>query len=215
MTKRSALLLLGGTWHDFDGFAGTVIPLLASQGWQVTTTYNPERLRFLVDDHIALVISYTCFSRREDQPQLPGPYRLSETQLAALTNWVHAGGALLALHAATVLGESDAALGALLGGVFVEHPPEHSFTVYPLYNTHPLTEGLSAFTVRDELYFERCYPDVQIHWVAIDRGVAYPVVWSKTEGHGRVVHIALGHSAAVWNLEAYRKLLLAAVSWLT
>jgi type 1 glutamine amidotransferase len=39
-------------------------------------------------------------------------------------------------------------------------------------------------------------------------------VWSKPEGNGRVAHIALGHSAAVWQLEPYRRLMLQAAAWL-
>jgi hypothetical protein len=41
--------------------------------------------------------------------------------------------------------------------------------------------GIEAFTVHDEFYVERQTADVQVHMVAFDRGVAYPMVW-RNEG---------------------------------
>jgi type 1 glutamine amidotransferase len=46
-------------------------------------------------------------------------------------------------------------------------------------------------------------------------GVAYPMVWSRTEGNGRVAHIAMGHDVKVWNLQPYQRLMLQAIDWLT
>jgi type 1 glutamine amidotransferase len=132
-----------------------------------------------------------------------------------LVRWVRAGGALLAAHAATVVGESDPALGKLIGGVFVSHPPQFAFTVYPMFGEHPITAGIEAFTVHDEFYVERYSPDVHLHLVACDRGVAYPMAWSKSEGRGRVAHLAPGHSQAVWDLKPYQQLLLQTLEWLT
>ncbi|HMB24419.1 MAG TPA: ThuA domain-containing protein, partial [Anaerolineales bacterium] len=117
------------------------------------------------------------------------------------------------VHAATVIGESDPALGDLIGGVFVSHPPQFAFTVYPMFGEHPITAGVEAFTVHDEFYIERQTSDVQVHMVAFDRGMAYPMAWSRVEGRGRIAHIAPGHSQAVWNLEPYQQLLLQALDW--
>ena len=58
-------------------------------------------------------------------------------------------------------------------------------------------------------------PDVDVHMVAFDRGVAYPMAWSKTVGRGRVAHIAPGHSLEVWDLAPYQQLVLQAIEWLT
>ena len=56
--------------------------------------------------------------------------------------------------------------------------------------------------------------DVQVHMVAFDRAFAYPMAWSKSEGRGRVAHLAPGHSAQVWSLEPYQRLLLQTLDWL-
>lgn len=214
MQSQSALLLLGGAWHDFDGFARSLGLLLTKQGWTLEISYDLDRLRGLDQENQRLVILYTCFARQGEAGESSSPEGMSETQIAALANWVRNGGALLAAHASTVLGNSSARLGDLLGGVFIEHPPLGSFTVYPLYERHPITAGLSAFAVQDELYFEQCRPAVTVHMVAVQDGWVYPQVWSKDEGQGRVAHIALGHTAAVWDLESYQRLVLQTVDWL-
>ena len=74
--------------------------------------------------------------------------------------------------------------------------------------------GIEAFTVHDEFYMETHTSAVQVHMVAFDRGLAYPMVWSKTEGEGRVAHIAPGHSREVWDLKPYQQLLLQTIYWL-
>jgi type 1 glutamine amidotransferase len=62
----------------------------------------------------------------------------------------------------------------------------------------------------------QAYDDaVAIHAVALDRGVAHPMVWSKTVGLGRVAYVAMGHGPAVWDLAPYRRLILQAIDWLT
>jgi type 1 glutamine amidotransferase len=211
---KSILILLGGLWHDFDGFASAMQSLLEPHGFRVEATYDLDRLLRLEENHYDVVISYTCFSPHREGYNDVSPEKLTNAQIDGLASWVRNGGALLAAHAATVIGESDAALGELIGGVFVSHPPAFTFTVYPIFDEHPITLGIEAFTVHDEFYMETHTPAVQVHMVAFDRGVAYPMVWSKTEGHGTVAHIAPGHSREVWELKPYQQLLLKTIDWL-
>lgn len=212
---KRILILLGGQWHDFDGFAQAMQALLEPQGARVEATYDLDRLLHLAENHFDVVLSYTCLSSRQEGDNPQGPERLTDAQVTGLVSWVRSGGALLASHAATVIGESDPALGELIGGVFVSHPPQFAFTVYPMYGEHPITAGIEAFTVHDEFYIETHAPSVQVHLVAFDRGVAYPMAWSKIEGEGRVAHLAPGHSQDVWDLKPYQQLLLQTLNWLT
>jgi type 1 glutamine amidotransferase len=83
-----------------------------------------------------------------------------------------------------------------------------------MYRDHPITDGVEAFTVHDEFYVEMHEPSVDVHMIAIDRGVAYPMVWTKEEGEGRVAHVGIGHDERVWCLRPYQRLMLQAVAWL-
>ena len=211
MHKKRILLLLGGTYHDFDGFANAITPVFRKNGYDVEATYDPEALMCLDKNRLDIVVMYTCLGGTKQDDKTGEDLTAAQTE--SLVKWVQDGGGLLAAHAATVIGESNSELRRLIGGVFVSHPPGFSFCVYPMFREHPIMRGVEAFSVHDELYLETYDETVDIHMVSLDRGICYPVVWSKCEGKGRVAHIALGHSSCVWELPSYKQLMLQAVEW--
>lgn len=215
MQPVRVLLLAGGGWHDFHGFAAAVKEILASYPFKVDFTLDPDRLLRLEEEEYRLVISYTCFVGPEEKTPVTGANQLNTRQVEALTGWVRKGGAFLAAHAATVTEGSPPGLRQLTGGAFLFHPEPFVFTVYPLLEKHPITEGLRAFSIYDELYREEHDPSVQIHMITIDRGVAYPLVWSKPEEKGMVAHIALGHDREAWENPSYQQLMRQTIFWLT
>lgn len=214
MYKKNILILLGGFWHDFDGFAAAMTSLLEGGGYHVQITDDPDALIHLDKLGCDLLLSYTCLTEPPTEETTKSPIKFSDSQIEALTRWVRSGRALLAAHAATVVGDSGLGLERLLGGAFIRHPPQFSFKAIPLSAQHPITAGIEAFDVHDELYIERYDSSVFIHMVAIYEQVAYPVVWSRLEEQGRVAHIALGHSEQVWDLEPYQRLMLQTIGWL-
>lgn len=210
---KKALMILGGTWHDFEGFAENMRPVVEGAKYSLKATQDLEVLTRLDTLGVDLVISYTSLGKHREGYNDTGPEIMTLEQIRGLRSWVRAGGGLLAVHSATVLGDSDPELGELMGGVFVSHPPQFAFTVYPMVSEHPITLGIDAFSVFDEFYIQRLVAPVEIHMVAVDRGIAYPMAWSRTEGKGRVAHVAMGHSEVVWNLQPYRQLLRQAMDW--
>ena len=214
MSKKNIFILLGGTWHDFDGFAAAMKSLLEGAGYRVQITDDPDALTHLNELGCDLLLSYTCLTEPLVGETNKSPTKFSNAQIDSLTSWVRSGRALLAAHAATVVGASGPGLERLLGGAFIRHPPQFNFKAIPLPAQHPITEGIEAFDVYDELYIERYDSSVIIHMIAIYEQVAYPVVWSRREEQGRVAHIALGHSQQVWDHEPYQHLMLQTIQWL-
>lgn len=212
LTNKRVLILLGGMYHDFEGYSAWAQPLFAAAGCQVEATYDLQRLETLGAE-VDLLVSYTSLSLHPEGQDSPTPELLTEAQIAGLRAWVQCGGGLLAVHSATVAGKSGPAFGELMGGVFVEHPPQFAFTVYPMRQPHPITAGIEAFTVHDEFYIQDLASPVEVHMVALDRGQAHPMAWTREEGQGRVAHIAMGHSTLVWELPQYRQLILQAAAW--
>jgi hypothetical protein len=93
-----------------------------------------------------------------------GPYP-DPAQTAAIQGWLETGGHWLALHG-TSGGRAQPVEGArmrrtvksehhaLLGGMFLTHPPIREFRVDVADRNSPLTAGLDAsFTIEDEPYF--------------------------------------------------------------
>ena len=206
------LLLLGGVHHDFEGFATAFREIVGPSGYTIIATYDGDALLRLHEENVDIVAIYTCRGGATKDTVVAED--LSATQTGALVDWVQAGGSLLALHAATVLRPENQPMRALIGGRFLSHPPQFDFTVTPLAHKHPVVEGVRAFSVRDEFYIQEFAPEVTLHMTAEDRGMIYPMVWTKSEGRGRVVYIAPGHTASTWATESYRQLLRQSTHWL-
>ena len=213
--NKRILIILGGLYHDFDGFARAMVSLFESQAWSAEATYDLNVLTRLERLDCQVVLSYTCLSKNVPGQEKATPEALLDEEVRGLVDWVQAGGALLAVHCATVVGESNPELGRLLGGRFISHPAPFIFTVYPLLEEHPITQGVQAFDVHDEFYIQHYDPAVTMHMIALHQGVAHPMVWSKLEGAGRVAHIALGHFPEVWTLPPYQRLMIQTAHWLT
>jgi type 1 glutamine amidotransferase len=212
---KKILVILGGMYHDFEGFAHALKDHFSPADYQLVPTYDLDHLLGLQAGQVDVVLSYTSLSKHRPGHNDSGPEKLSNAQVSALQAWVQAGGGLLAVHCGTVVGDSSLDLARLLGGQFIEHPPQFAYTVYPLSVEHPMIAEVEAFSVHDEFYIQRVDPSVQVHLVSIDRGLAYPMAWSKSEGRGRVAHLAPGHAAETWYHPMYRRLLIQAVEWVS
>ena len=212
--RKSVLILLGGMWHDFDGFANVMKPVFEAEGYQVDATYDLDVLRSLDRAGCDLVLMYTCLSKHRQDHDDRGPEKMTGEQISGLRRWMQQGGGLLAVHAATVIGDSSPHLGRLFGGIFLSHPEPFSFTVTPLAHEHPITAGISAFEIYDEFYIQKYDPRVEIHMAAVYQDRLYPMVWSRSEAKGRVAVLAPGHFPAVWKDSTYQRLMLQAAGWL-
>ncbi|MBX3051796.1 MAG: ThuA domain-containing protein [Caldilineaceae bacterium] len=206
------LLLLGGVHHDFDGFANAFDEILGDASHTITTTYDGDALLRLHEEEVDVVALYTCLGGAQKDGVVAED--LTPPQASALVKWVRDGGGLLALHAATVMREGNQALRGLMGGRFLSHPPQFDFTVTPMARAHPVTRGVGPFTVHDEFYMQDVSTDVTVHMTAEDRGAVHPMVWTKEDGHGRVVYIAPGHTASTWAEKAYGQLIRQSVRWI-
>ena len=207
MNHRKLFLLLGGSYHDFSAF--DTVFRDAFHDYEVESSYDPDSLERMND--VTCVVLYTCYVEPGDEGlnYLEG---ITDAATDRLVEWVQAGGGLVVVHSASTIRDSNKELIRLVGGRFISHPPRFPFCVYPMGREHPVTRGVGPFVVTDELYTQE-YGDVEVHMIATDRGVAQPMVWTRLEGEGRVVHLAPGHDRAVWETPAYRRLLRQGVEW--
>jgi uncharacterized protein len=204
---RYALLVLGGSYHDFAAFEAVARDALSQAGLDLCATFELDALLRLDELAPALLVLDTCLDEASG---------LSHTsaQLSALGAWVRRGGALLALHSTTVSASREPALESLLGAAFAGHPPKRSLRVEASGAPHPSTAGIEPFELEDELYRHRDAPDGEIHLVAVDADGLEPSAWSRREGAGTVYYLALGHDRSAWSSESYRRLLAQTARWL-
>jgi len=156
-----------------------------------------------------------------------GPYPVAE-QCTRLKSWLEAGGHWLALHG-TSGGRAERVEGlmqrrtvkaehhALLGSMFLTHPPACLFRVDVRDREHPVTQGLgNSFEVEDEPYFIELQAPASVQiLLTADYGATsrWPVVetlygadtsvqsdgktrvlgYTRRIGGGAVTYLALGH----------------------
>lgn len=209
--SRNVLMLLGGAYHDFEGYKQSAEPVFGDAGYVVQATYEADDLLNLGENYAAVVV-YTSLGGVTDPKGNVGT-DLNEGHIEALVRYVTQGGGLFGVHSATVNGNPGNDLHTLFGGRFIDHPPMFNFPVFPMRLSHPVTEGIGEFSVFDEFYVQDVNDDVLVLMTAYDRGVCHPMVWTRKQGEGRVAYVAPGHDARAWSVPAFQKLTVQALDW--
>jgi uncharacterized protein len=138
---------------------------------------------------------------------------VSEAVQASFVDYVRKGNGLLAIHSGTAGYDQMPALRSLLGGVFVQHPPQCPVTVEPKPG-HPLTRGCEPFTLQDE-HYHMALDDAQaeVFLTAKSEHGSQPGGWRRSDGAGRIAVLTPGHNVEVWLHPSFQALLLNAMNW--
>jgi type 1 glutamine amidotransferase len=138
---------------------------------------------------------------------------MTDNVQAAFLEYVRKGNGLLAIHSGTASYQETPVLRSLLGGVFTHHPEQCAVTM-DLESDHPLTIGVSPFTIKDEHYFmEMGDPHVDVFMTTRSEHGEQPGGWRRTEGNGRVAVLTPGHNLEVWSHPSYQALIVNALHW--
>lgn len=203
-------LVAAGKYHDIDFARLELLKLLAEDAAIRTTVasdYGDADLIAGAD----LLITYTC------------DLVANADETAGLKAFLERGGRWLALHGTNsilrfgadgVVDTPDVAPAfmELLGTRFAGHPPIEPFKVEVTNPDHPLTAGLRAFRIEDELYLShRTAPiDVLLHTSftgecsefrdKIWNEAQVPVLYERRIGAGAVLYLTLGHCRGHYDL---------------
>lgn len=224
------LILTGGIGHSFDDAAPALGALLAEEGIRSDITNDIESgLATLAAGGFDMVTVYALRWRMLDNEKY-APHRekwafsLSQEGRRALAGFVADGGGLLGLHTAVICFDDWAGWKDILGGAWVwgrsSHPPYGPVEVSPGPEPHPVTAGLPAFSLIDEVYGDLDHtPDMVPLLTASAVGPAaaraWPALWARTVGRGRVVVDTLGHDRASLEHPVHRRILRNSALWVT
>lgn len=152
-------------------------------------------------------------ARSSGAPPAGGEPWASDAVQAALRNYVRGGGGLLCVHAGTAGYLDLPVMRGLVGGGFVQHPPQCPVTVIPVAE-HPLTAGCAPFTLTDE-HYHMALDDAQADVFLATRSEhgEQPGGWTRREGAGRVAVLTPGHVVEVWRHPSFQALLRNALRW--
>jgi type 1 glutamine amidotransferase len=158
-----------------------------------------------------------------DFPAAKSVMWMTETQGAAIKDWVSAGGGFYPLHNSSHISLSSKNYRDVMGGAYFGHPPLRPFQVHATANSHPITAGMKPFIVNDEQHYVDYDKDPKYLILESEnldgltyenRGTKSPAGWAYDYGKGRVVFTAVGHTIhAMWNPQ-YIELQKRAVRWL-
>jgi len=134
----------------------------------------------------------------------------------AVSAFVGAGGALVALHAGLSLYGHDGVYGRTTHGSFINHPVEHpDFHIRPTGAVHQITRDVKEFPIRDEMYFVRvdsAETTILMESWSPDYGSS-AAAWAHQVGKGRVFCFTPGHREEVLASAAYLTVLNNGMRW--
>ncbi len=156
------------------------------------------------------------------------PKDITEAQKKNFLSLFEKGAGLVVLHHALVSYPNWPEYDRIIGGRYPEPDPKRPGTVTDqagyqhdvdipvviLATNHPITDGLTNFTINDEIYWGfRVAPDVTPLFTTTQPKSGKPLAWTRTEGKSRVVYMQLGHGPSAFNNPNYRKLLAQSIQW--
>ncbi|MEX0677379.1 MAG: ThuA domain-containing protein [Pirellulales bacterium] len=140
---------------------------------------------------------------------------MTQEQQDAIVRFVHAGGAFLNLHNSMGLYPPSGGYLELVGGRYIGHGPLERFRVEVVDPDHPITRGVSNFSVADEQHTPP-YDKDKVHLLLENRsddGTVAAAGWVYEPGKGRLCHLANGHTREALQHPMYQRLLRNAVAW--
>lgn len=173
-----------------------------------------EDLRFLRSPELHSFAAIVLHFKNYD-PQVPGPEGQEN-----LARFVHTGGGAVLVHFACGAFQEWPEFVRIAGRVWDPrlrgHDPHGTFRVEIADPRHPITQGLAAFEVTDELYTclvgQTPITTLATAVSSVDHRT-YPMAFVLQYGRGRVFHSPLGHDVEALSNPTVGQLFRRAAAW--
>jgi type 1 glutamine amidotransferase len=210
-----ALVIIGDQPHEPGHIEEGLRPAFAATG---IVPHFAVDVRALSAENLAQV-GLLVMLRDGLQRPLPGdgePFVwMTDEQQRAVVEFVERGGGFLNLHNSMGLYPADGPYLKLVGGAYTGHGPLERFCVEVVDREHPVTQGVSTFTVADEQHAP-IYDETKVHLLLqsrSDEGKLAAAGWTREPGQGRLCHLASGHTREALLHPMYQRLLQNAIQW--
>jgi len=139
---------------------------------------------------------------------------LTEAQEKGLVKFVENGKGVVGIHSATDSFRNSDAYWKLMCGRFSGHG-SGTFKVKITGKSHSIVQGMSDFTITDEVYRHKWHPESKPIVLMRREEDGDPASWVQYVGKGRVFVTGLGHGKLAWENPAFQKLIERALLWAT
>lgn len=207
------VLIYGGKkdrYHDFTEQSPLLAGMVKEAGFDCDiekdeSVFKPDRIRPY--DAILMAASTGTLSARGERNLLD----------AVIGNpWGNTGSpkGLFAFHGATVVSSGSGMYQRMIGARFLTHPKMgEAFRLTVTRPDHPVTRGVTDFSLVDELYMMEYLSGFETLLSASYEGFTLPIAWVKPYGMGRVCYCALGHSCEQLEDANVRRIMVNAIAW--
>ena len=224
-----ALIDLGAE-HGFD--VDVWDPPNDSAGWwgpgspgqpDLTMPSTPFTTPDNLDQYASIVFVSPVDNTNSLDPALPR--LLDDGELAALQGYVHDGGGVVGIHAATDTMHTSSWFTQLIGGGarFAGHPQQQTATMRVESPAHPSMQGVPLEWERwDEWYNYTLNPRGDVHvLMTLDEstyeggtmGADHPIAWCQNFEGGRSWHQGAGHVDEAWSDPTFLTSVLRGIQW--
>ncbi|MDO5407881.1 MAG: ThuA domain-containing protein [Eubacteriales bacterium] len=143
-----------------------------------------------------------------------------------LREYVEHGGAYLSIHAGNSFSENSCPAESrfltpcreymeFIGNQFIGHPPRCPVDIHVTHPDHPIMNGITDFTVRDEHYqLELLASDIiPLFETSSVNGGTQPGGYVRKLGKGKLCVLTPGHTLSVWEHESFQQIICNALAW--
>jgi type 1 glutamine amidotransferase len=155
------------------------------------------------------------------------PKEITDPQKAKFLSLFDKGIGLVVLHHALVSYQHWPEYEQIIGGRYPEEDgkggkvtPEVGYQhgveipVVIVAKDHPITAGLTDFTITDEIYWGfRVQPDVTPLLTTTQPQSGKPLAWTREQGKSRIAYFQLGHGPSAYENPNYRQLVARCIRW--
>lgn len=204
-------LWLGGAHHPFDEIREWQKAFLESEGHEVVAPAIKELLGPNPPEADLWILGGLVYSGMGSDYE-----PLTHEQARRLEERITLNQPLLSLHSVIGSWDERQELDEVWDGRWVwdssRHSPVEPFTVKVKERNHPLTEGLSSFTVTDELYYNLRPPQKSLVVLTAEYAeTQWPLAWTFR----RHVYFGLGHDLRSWENPGTQRFFSNSVRFLT
>ncbi|MBN9296339.1 MAG: ThuA domain-containing protein [Filimonas sp.] len=143
-------------------------------------------------------------------------------QQEAFVRYIHSGGGIVGIHAATTTEYDWPWFNKLIGAYFDGHPVPQMAHYTVIDKNFPATKNLpDTFSMKDEIYNFKSVQDSLRYLITVDErsytggkmGTFHPIAWYNLFEHGRVFYTALGHFDAAYEDPLFTEMILQGLYW--
>ncbi|HUE14896.1 MAG TPA: ThuA domain-containing protein [Planctomycetaceae bacterium] len=210
-----ALVLVGDQPHEPGHIIEGLRPVFEAAGVVPHFAVDVRALTAVNLSKVKLLVMLRDGLQRPTDDRASNYEWMTGPQQQAVVRFVTNGGGLLNLHNSMGIYPDDGPYLRLVGGRYIGHGPLERFRVEVVDADHPITRGVTAFSVADEQHTPP-YDGSKVHLLLRNRsddGKVAAAGWAYEPGRGRLCYLANGHTRESLQHPMYRRLLQNAINW--